>query len=98
VIGQELRARYSVPENLPSALVTLVNQPDDISKYADALFVSEPFRVAGLRIYLKTKRQELLRAVIISQSQITYVDRGWSMKLSAVLPLVAFGVALTGVS
>ena len=54
------------------------------------------FALPRLRIYLKTKRQELLRAVIISQSQITYVDRGWSMKLSAVLPLVAFGVALTG--
>ena len=32
VIAQELRARYSVPENLPSALATLVNQPDDRNK------------------------------------------------------------------
>ena len=31
-IGQELRARYSVPEKLPDALFTLVNQLDDQQK------------------------------------------------------------------
>ena len=29
VIAQELRARYSVPEKLPDALFTLINQLDD---------------------------------------------------------------------
>jgi hypothetical protein len=32
VIGQELRARYSVPEKLPDALFTLINQLDDQQK------------------------------------------------------------------
>jgi hypothetical protein len=32
VIAQELRARYSVPEKLPDALFTLINQLDDQQK------------------------------------------------------------------
>ena len=56
-IGQELRARYSVPEKLPDALSTLVNQLDDQQKQeCSALLVCRPCRAAATPIYLKTKR------------------------------------------
>ena len=56
VIGQELRARYSVPEN-PERLVYAYQSAGRSTKAGmEALFVCRSCRAAATPIYLKTKR------------------------------------------